>query len=294
QLVRIVRRNTGLERLDLMRCRGLGESNAWTAMPNIRRVSLGGSWLENPGMVQLLRHLPNLEFLAILLDPHCPFIKVSEALKATGTNVKTLRIAPENTSVRIINAAEMTGALISSVPKLSHLNLRIRALPKTLLHLKILDIHSKWLHTVMLWVSDNTMESLSSANMILATCPQLEKFSLGLWRGHGHLPTKTWPAVAYWALFKRPWNCPRLASLSLNNFEDLSALYWETYGAGFLDTLATQSWTMVQKEARLDQQTTIRRPFPHIVMVEKVLTQVAKTQLRMFEVNQVKFVKNST
>lgn len=61
-------------------------------MPNVRGLTLGSPWEENPGTVQLLRHLPNLESLTIMLDPHCPFIKVSEALKVTGANVKLLRI----------------------------------------------------------------------------------------------------------------------------------------------------------------------------------------------------------
>ncbi|KAG0009326.1 hypothetical protein BGZ81_003493, partial [Podila clonocystis] len=292
QFMRIVRRNASLIRLDLMCCRGLEESDAWTAMPSVRGLTLGSPWEENPGTVQLLRHLTNLEALTIILDPHCPFTKVSEALKVAGTNLKVLRIAQDNT-VRIINASEMTGALISSVPKLPYLDLRIRSHPKPLLRFKILDIHSEWLRTVMLWFSDNTIGSLSSANKILTSCPKLEKFSLGLWSGPRLPLTKTWPAVTFWALFKEPWNCPRLGSLALNDFVDLTALYWETYGSGFLDTLASQGWTFVQKEARQDQQTTVPRPYPNLVIVEKVLTQVAKTQLRMFEVNQIKFVKNS-
>lgn len=185
----------------------------------------------------------------------------------------------------------MTGTLICSVAKLPHLHLRIKALPKAL-RLKLLDARSGWLQTVILSVSDSRTESLSSANKVLASCPQLEKFSLGLWsRSSSRLrrvqPKKTWPAIVFWALCRQPWSCPGLAS---NDFADPSELYWATYGDKFLETLARQGWAMVQKTSP-DLQTAPPHPFPNLVVVEKVLPQVAKTKLRIFEENYVKYVK---
>lgn len=282
ELSRNIRKNPGLKRLDLVFCRGLEASHGCMAMPSVTRLNLKSSWSENPGATQLIQHLPNLEDLTIVLDPHCPFVKVSEILRGTCIQVTVLRIKQ---FFAVMNLPDMIGTLVRSVPKLLCLELQVKALAKGLCP-QLLEVYSGWLHTVNLSVWDNTMENLSSVNKFLASCPMLERFSLRIWN-RSIAPMKKWGPITFWSLFKEPWKCPRLESLDLSGFLDPSGSFRETFEYPFLKNLAEYGWTI--GKASQGHPTT---PPPNFIVVEKVLFQVNnKPQLKSFKVNHIDFVR---
>lgn len=199
QLSRIIKNNPGLRRLDLVLCCGLEASEGWMVMPSVTSLNLKSPWSENPGATQLIRHLPHLGDLTIMLDLHCSFFEVSEILRATCTQVTVLRIKQ---SAIVQYLPDVIGILVRSVPKLVRLDLQVKALAKGLC-LQLLGVHSGWLQTVSLSVWDNTTENLSSANKFLASCPKLERFSLGIW-SRFNAPIKKWDPITFWSLFKQP------------------------------------------------------------------------------------------
>lgn len=92
QLSCIIKNNPGLRAFDVVLYCGLEASEGWMVMPSVTTLNPKSLWSENPGATQLIQHFPNLEGLTILLNIHRLFVKVSEILGGTCTQVTVLRI----------------------------------------------------------------------------------------------------------------------------------------------------------------------------------------------------------
>lgn len=212
-LIRAVGNNYGLQELCLVDFTGFQRFDQCSVLENLTRLCLESPLDENPGFSQLVRYCPNLDSLKYLVTVSrhtselCGNIwrctKLS-TLDLVGSPSPLIAMTPqtEDTYVMLI---ESLSHLQSFVFDAESLRLQICQV--------FLNLHFNWLERIDLTVHQPKAEDFSTANMILASCPNLVSFSMS-----AIYYLESWRPVDCLAMFSLPWTCPKLLKIQVNGF----------------------------------------------------------------------------
>lgn len=212
-LIRTIGNNCDLQELCLVDFTGFQRFDQCPVLKNLTRLCLESPLDENPGFSQLIRYCPNLDSFKYLVTVSrhtselCRNIwrrtKLS-TLDLVGSPSPLIAMPPqtENTYVMLI---ESLSHLQSFVFDAESLRPRICQV--------LLNLHCNWLERIDLTVHQPRAEDFSTANKILASCPNLVSFAM---RAIYFL--NSWRPVDCLAMFSRPWTCPRLLKVQVTGF----------------------------------------------------------------------------
>lgn len=188
------------------------EFTSWNLFPNLTSLTFDTKLDTNDALVQLTRHCPALETLAIA--PYANrtdkvYSTLSRNLRECCKSLKAIKAL--NASSVLLSDKIMWGedciSMIQASPRLMQMELAVETVGLSLCN-ALVELHGDWLETVALHMVTGTRFSFVGANKVLRSCPMLVSFEM-------HLMEWCWRIHSNMGLFRRRWNCPRLARFKL-------------------------------------------------------------------------------
>ncbi|KAF9332604.1 hypothetical protein BG006_004527 [Podila minutissima] len=208
------------------------EFTSWNLFPNLTSLTFDTKLDTNDALVQLTRRCPALETLAIA--PYANrtdkvYSTLSRNLRECCTSLKAIKAL--NASNVLLSDETMWEedciSMIQASPRLMQMELAVETVRFALCN-RLVELHGDWLETVALHMVTGTKFSFASANEVLRSCVMLVSFEM-------HLMEWCWRIRSNMDLFRRRWNCPRLArfklEMDLEFMRDISVYDW-TLGSG--------------------------------------------------------------
>ncbi|KAF9430423.1 hypothetical protein BGZ94_006900 [Podila epigama] len=204
----ILFKNRGLKDLSFYFEHPLARCDCWESLPWIEKLYLCTTNLDN-GALQLLQHCPNITTLELtLFSRHWSWDDINMAMGGAGGRPRLTHLKLRNPRKDLYNSFEIDLEVNKA--------LRILKTTTSLVTLKlffnismaesckvIIDYCSNTLQYLSVYFHVESMDTVSSVNKILRSCPKLRRLSI-----HGPNFSQLW-----FDLFEPRWDAPKLESL---------------------------------------------------------------------------------
>ncbi|KAG0252868.1 hypothetical protein BG011_006701 [Mortierella polycephala] len=208
-----------LKTLVLADMRGLNSEQDWTLLPTLTHLTLNSEWWANTAIQDLVRFCPALETL--ILDPNaeCDARAIGRHLRECCPNLSAI----ECTGPKIFQSSMLLdddeyAALIHGCAPVNTANGR-GGLKRFDMVLDLLDddttnallAHAGSLESLELYIVDDMPITFKNLNLILSRCTKLKLVFITNY-------LLEWPSEIGMEMFREPWGCKELESLSLEEF----------------------------------------------------------------------------
>lgn len=218
RFIRILNNNPRLKVLKLLYFGDLLHVEGCLPLKHLTDLSFNSFLDASPGLVKLVRYCPSLVNLSFFPDATVHVPTLAKNLRECCPRLTTIQNVA---SVVELDSTPLLGEedyppLIQSSTHLEHLQIATAQLTPHICE-TLVACHSNWIRKLRVDVFQGDGQDLAGANTILQSCTQLESFEMT------NNPSRWDPDECVKKLFELPWNLPKLRSIIMRGFREVSA-----------------------------------------------------------------------
>ncbi|KAG0094811.1 hypothetical protein BGZ93_006748 [Podila epicladia] len=234
QITQVLNNNSSsLQEMEFHYPDGILEFLGCEPLTSVRRFSFSSDRrASNMGMLELIRHCPNLEILEVF-GRECPVAQLAKNIRECCPKVTIIRYDSGSVS------EDDSVLLVQAPSRLTEFDLILQTFSTRICDALLVG-HASLLERLCLSFFNGVQAAVEGTNRILASCPNLRSLKMFF---AGNFSSQEYASSSLWGS-NDPWICTQLETLDLNGF------FFEELSSGSADDICQYSQKKAEAEAK--------------------------------------------